>query len=500
MKIPRIDGRVVASVNSLHDNAQETTPSISSFEDLTLMKLDRLRWKTYRNCFFSVAALLVTSHGFSGLVLAQQINPDGPTLADPGSLSSNRSLSDTLSISAFFNDPSNKVKIQFPSPETEFAWVNMSKYYPTAQVMRGGKVSELPYAIDQSIGSIEYRNKAGNWISVDGHFASQPIDAMIVVKQGKILYERYKTMGPNDKHIWYSVSKVTGSTILAFLEQEGKVDVTKSVSSVLTELEGSVWDTVTIEEALDMATGLNGTEHDEEQQNSRTDPDQIWYRWAATDAVGLVPDVRERGEGWVDVLRDMKRKTPGHQKFEYNSINTFVMNRIVERISDKPLYEQFSGRIWSKLGMEHDTYYLVSPSGNTLGFLGINATLRDTARFGMAFTPSSVTLAGERLIPQAIFDKIYDRRFVAQYSNNYIGDKNSVSFWDDAGAISNRYQWDAVLSDGDLYKAGVGGQGLYISPATDTVVAFFSTSDGNNQEEAMARAIVKTLAGDPQPR
>ena len=98
----------------------------------------------------------------------------------------------------------------------------------------------------------------------------------------------------------------------------------------------------TVEEALDMATGLNGTEHDEEEQNSRTDPDQIWYRWAATDAVGIVADVRGRGESWVDVLKSMKRKTPGHVKFEYNSINTFVVNRIAERVADKPLYEQFT--------------------------------------------------------------------------------------------------------------------------------------------------------------
>ena len=56
------------------------------------------------------------------------------------------------------------------------------------------------------------------------------------------------------------------------------------------------------------------------------------------------------------------------------------------------------------------------------------------------------------------------------------------------------------MSDGDMFKAGVGGQGIYVSPATDTVVAWFCTSDGNNQEEAMARAIVRTLAGNPIPK
>jgi len=60
--------------------------------------------------------------------------------------------------------------------------------------------------------------------------------------------------------------------------------------------------------------------------------------------------------------------------------------------------------------------------------------------------------------------------------------------------IANRYQWDCVFPDGDIGKYGVGGQGLYISPATDTVVAYFCTSDGANQESTMARAIMKSLS------
>jgi len=413
--------------------------------------------------------------------------------AKPENLKTNIPLSKVLEISTYFSDPANKVKIQFPTEQAAYAWVNMSKYYSTAQVMRKGAVSELPYAVDPSIGDVTYKNKDGEMVSVNTHFDTKPIDAMVVVKNGKIVYERYKTMRPDDKHIWYSCSKVTGATMLAFLEYEGKVDVKKPVSYYLPELGGSEWDGVTVEEALDMATGLNGTEHDEEEQNSRTDPDQNWYRWAATDAVGIVADVRGRGESWVDVLKSMKRKTPGHVKFEYNSINTFVVNRIAERVADKPLYEQFSERIWSKAGMEHDAFYLVSPSGNTLGFLGVNSTLRDLARFGMVFTPSSNQITGEQIIPDAIMQKIHDRTYVAMYDKGWAGQKFTESFYDDAGRIANRYQWDAVLSDGDMFKSGVGGQGVYISPASDMVVAWFCTGTGNDQEEVMARAIVKSL-------
>jgi hypothetical protein len=32
---------------------------------------------------------------------------------------------------------------QFPSDETQFGWVNMSRYYQTAQVRRSGPISDL---------------------------------------------------------------------------------------------------------------------------------------------------------------------------------------------------------------------------------------------------------------------------------------------------------------------------------------------------------------------
>lgn len=395
-----------------------------------------------------------------------------------------------LDISAYFAAPENKVKSQFPGAETQYGWQHMSKYNPSAQVLRGGAVSVLAYSINPAIGKVSFTKKTGEIETVNSHFENFPIDALMVVKNGRVVYERYKTMRPTDKHIWFSVSKVTGSTMLAFLEMEGKVDVSLPVSKYLPELAGSVWDTVKVVEALDMATGLNGTEHDEPTHDSRTNPDQIWYQWGVT--MGVLANVKQMNQTWSDVLRKMKRTKPAYQSFEYNSINTFVVNRIAERVADKPLNEQLSERIWSKAGMAHDGYFLVSPDGLTLGFMGMNSTLGDMARFGMLFTPSWRKISQEQIIPDNILQKNHGSSHADMYGKGWLGKKNEGSFAD-GKPITNRYQWDAVLSDGDMYKAGVGGQGLYISPTRDTVVAWFCTGTGNDQEETMARAIVKAI-------
>ena len=74
------------------------------------------------------------------------------------------------------------------------------------------------------------------------------------------------------------------------------------------------------------------------------------------------------------------------------------------------------------------------------------------------------------------------------YGKGYVGKEMHKSFPEDKG-ITNRYQWDAIFTDGDMYKGGVGGQGLYVSPSRDLVIVWFSTGDGKNKEETMARAI-----------
>lgn len=451
---------------------------------MTTTKKARSLWS---GAFCATLALVGAAPGQGAADGAQA---SGVIHAAPEALTANTPYGRVLEITEFLTRPENKVKAQLPSPETQYGWQHMSRFGPTAQILRAGDVRPLALDIDPGIGQVTYTDKTGTTRSVDQHFEAFPVDALIVISKGAVVYERYKTMRPEDKHIWFSVSKVAGSTLLALLELEGRIDVQRAVSSYLPELEGSVWDSVTVEQALDMATGLNGTEHDEPTADSRTNPEQIWYQWGAS--LGILDDATGAGRTWVEVLRGMERVKPGHSVYEYNSINTFVVNRIVERVSGKSLDVLFGERVWSRAGMGNDAYILVSPGGLPLGFMGINSTLRDMARFGMLFTPSRSVISDEEVIPDAVLATLRDTTHAAMFDKGWAGDKFGTSF-PDGGPMTNRYQWDAVLADGDIYKSGVGGQGLYISPSRDIVVAWFCTGTGADQEETMARAIVKAL-------
>jgi CubicO group peptidase (beta-lactamase class C family) len=178
--------------------------------------------------------------------------------------------------------------------------------------------------------------------------------------------------------------------------------------------------------------------------------------------------------------------------FEYSSINTYVVGAIAEKITGKPFHDLLTERVWSKAGMEGDAELGLSPSGEPSQF-GIYASrLRDMARYAMLFTPSWSVVASERVVPVDYLTKVYAAAKPEIFAGNNLGDRMIRDFGD--VGMGTSYQWDAVFPDGDIYKSGRGGQCLYISPETDTVVVYFSASyQGSLWVHAYAREIVKQM-------
>ena len=389
----------------------------------------------------------------------------------PITKTSDTPLEEVRTIHSYFADPTHAPQILFANDKTAYLWQHMSSRFPTDQVLRDSGVHKLPERIDPTIGSIRVEFSDGSARTVDEHFNASTMDSLLVIRGGNIVFERYKTMRPFDKHNWFSCSKTIIATSIALLEHEGKVDVTKRVSQYWPELTGSVWDSVTVEETLDMATGLDSTEH--EEQDARTNPARGWFKWAVS--IGLFADAQNLNQSPIDVLRAMKRTKPGYTVFEYNSINTYVLQMIVEQVTKTPIAEYFGERVWRRIGAQNDGYLCSDKQGHAMSFGFMNSTLRNFARHGMIYTPSSEKLSKEPIVPDAVVRRFQTGLRPGMYSKGAFGGPFQSDF--KLPGLANRYQWDIVCPDGDLFKAGAGGQGLYISPSRDAVVVFFSTGD-----------------------
>jgi CubicO group peptidase (beta-lactamase class C family) len=397
-------------------------------------------------------------------------------------------LGEIREIFSFFHTPANVVQIQVANEKTLYAWQNLSAFQYTMQIERDGPISELPERIDPKIGEVTFTRPGGKPETVDQHFDTSHMDGLLVLHQGNVVYERYKTMRPFDKHQWFSCSKVVPGTMVELLALEGKIDLEKPVSDYVPELKESDWGKVTIEETLDMATGLDSTEHEEPNDDARSNPERGWYKWAVS--IGLFEDTDHLNQSPYDVLRNMKKVKPGHTVFEYNSINPFVLELIVNQVTGQTLNEVFGDRVWRKIGAQNDAFVGVTKYGLGNGWGFVNSTLRDMGRFAMIFTPSWNKVSQEQIIPASLLEAIQQGGKPEIYHGGFVGKEMQASFPDIQG-LTNRYQWDIVFPEGDFYKGGVGGQGIYVSPPADTVVVWFST--GKQFEEVMARAITKSL-------
>lgn len=369
---------------------------------------------------------------------------------------------------------------------------------PVNIVRRAGPVWELPLAVDPSIGEIEVTSENGS-ITVEAFVNDElsRLQGLVVVHEGQIIYENYPGMRPNDNHIWYSVSKTLPAMVLTMMEAQGKLSFDDPVETYIPEMKGTNWEGIPVRDVMDMASGMDI----EERFDTILNPEHKVHHYFKISLGGEVP--KEDGSPLTvdDVIYSLDKTGEPGEIFEYSSLNTRVVTMLTEHVGGQKFAELLSEYIWQFIGAEGDGYLGVNPSGGAAAGGMMNSRLRDLARYGLFFTPSGDARYGEQVrehlgistlaLPDRITDCRTDLYTAAQTKFNETPDQSGFFGPNDPDAICNSLQWDSIYNDGDFFKAGVGGQGLYISPGKDLVVAYFSTSNGD--WERVARAIANSL-------
>jgi CubicO group peptidase (beta-lactamase class C family) len=364
---------------------------------------------------------------------------------------------------------------------SRYVYLHMSEFWPQIVLRRSRSVRSLPVDSVRWLGDATVRVDAGE-MSLAGYVASSPVDGAIVLHEGRVLFEAYPRMSPRDRHIWFSVSKTVVSTALAILEDRGRLDVTRPVDAYLPALKGTEWEEIPVIDILDMASGIDCPE-------VHPDPDSCFWEfyhafgWPKTDPAGPGPMHRVTGMG---------RAVPSGTVFDYTSVNTEVLNWLVEAVSGTRFSDFVEREIWTHIGAESDAFITATSRGESFSAGGVSSTLRDLARYGLLFTPLGRTVP-DPVVSEAHLERIREggraRLTTEEQRNRIRGWLRDTSF-----RHSTR-QWDVVTTDGDFYKGGFGGQGLYISPSRDLVVAWFGTGPASgglppNEMLKIARQLV----------
>jgi len=237
------------------------------------------------------------------------------------------------------------------------------------------------------------------------------------------------------------------STSIAILEDKGLIDTSKPIDHYFDALKGSGWENVPVIDILNMSSGIE---------------------WALIDDYEVSFDP-------IKDLATLKSVKPSGTEHQFSNADASILTLLVEKISGLTFRDFVEQEIWQKIGAEHSALLAINTNG-------MSTTLRDLARFGLAFTPSG-RKSENPIISDAHLFKIQD----VNKNLNISRDLKEMKY--------SSYQWGAVYDDGDFYKGAHGGQGLYISPSKDLVIAFFGTANTDresNQLHIIARQLSKS--------
>jgi CubicO group peptidase (beta-lactamase class C family) len=351
-----------------------------------------------------------------------------------------------------------------------FHFLNLGLWLPTAIVSRQGNVAELAFAMDPQVGRTRLAGSKGG-VELNDYLRSTASRAqgMIVVHKGRIVFEEYPGMRSTDLHVWMSVAKTTASLVVRLLAEEGKIDVEKPIDTYMPALRETEWKGTRVLDVLDMTSGMDIIE----TQANRENPRSVITRYNL--AASGEPNADGKKESQFEVIRSARRISPPGTAFDYSSLNTTLLALLAEAVENKRWSDIFQERVWSQMTVEGDMQVAIALDNTPQAHGLIASRLRDMARYGMLYTPSWNKAAREQVVSPAFVREIQTSGRKDIFLKGELGNRLTTASFPASPPSANHWQWDAIWSDGDFYKGGVYGQGLYVSPSRDLVIAWFST-------------------------
>ncbi|MEQ8264212.1 serine hydrolase domain-containing protein [Pseudohaliea sp.] len=317
----------------------------------------------------------------------------------------------------------------------------------------------LPQAPDDALAAVPVTHGGGTSPFAD-YVAGDPLlDGVLVLYRGAIAFEAYPHMETWQRHFAWSVSKVITAATLATLVREGRVAMDAPVERYLPMLAGTAWAGTPLQAVADMGSGIDCLDSDGYQ-----DPSTCIYR--LEESLDITAPTGRDSSLPAEIAAMARRGPPGARN-EYVSANTAVLGLVIEAVAGKPFATVVREQLWDRLGPEADALIAISGDGYPYAAGGFSLRLRDLARFGEAFTAT----ARLGVVDDALVEAIQGRGIALEAADL---DELREFLGDDLPRHS-AWQWDFVWEDGAFFKSGYDGQGLYVDPPRELVIAWFGT-------------------------
>jgi len=294
----------------------------------------------------------------------------------------------------------------------------------------------------------------GNRVDVSTFLTETDTAALLVIKDGAIVFEDYWLTGGEDvTWLSMSVAKSFVSALVGIAVGEGKIDsIEDPVTKYVPDLAGSAYDGVSIKDILQMSSGARWNE-------DYSDPESDINRFGRIFALG----------GSLNAFAaTLENQRPAGTYNLYNSTDTQVLGMLLVNTTGETIADYMSEKLWQPLGAESQAYWLLDSEGMEMAFGGMNATARDYAKIGELYRLGG-QLNGQQIVPAD-----WVAASVTPDAPHLMpGKDNPASDFE----LGYGYQWWVPEGDEGEYSAiGVYNQFVFVNPTRSTVIVKLSAN------------------------
>ena len=279
----------------------------------------------------------------------------------------------------------------------------------------------------------------------------------MVLRHGNVICEA--DFAPYRKGIWHithSMCKSITGMAVGFLVEEGKLELSENIYKIFSD-KGSTWvkmfrPEVTVENLLTMTSGVTFNES------------------------GIVS-----GNDWLEsYLNASVVEKPG-TKFQYNSLNSYVLSAIITERTGMPMDEYLKPRLFEPLGIT-DYLWEKCPRGITKGGWGLFMHTEDMAKLGQLYLNKG-KWNGKQIIPESWAEASVTKKV------------DSIE-----GTYGYGYQLWMEERPGSFEYNGMLGQNVLIYPDVDMVIVTNAGNEELFQDNVMLNIIRKYFPVDWAPK
>ncbi|MEE9433530.1 MAG: serine hydrolase domain-containing protein [Sphingorhabdus sp.] len=277
-------------------------------------------------------------------------------------------------------------------------------------------------------------------MDVDAYMKDQRTAGLVIVHDGKLVLEKYGLdFDKAGKWTSFSVAKSFTSTMVGAAVKDGHIkSLDDKVTAYIPGLKGSAYDDVSVRQLLTMTSGVKWNEDYEDPKSDV--------------ALFIAHEAEDGLDATVSYMRKLPREAPAGEKWVYKTGETNLIGVLVSEATGKTVSEYLSEKVWKSFGMDQDGTWLLGSTDHEISGCCIQASTRDYARFGM-FMLGGAVAGGNAALPEG---------WIAEATTKQA----------DIGVPGKGYgfQW-WTYDDGSYAAQGIFGQGIFIDPKRNLVIA-----------------------------